>query len=554
MDGAEDDAPAAMRVNEQGAAHIAISAAYLDVPVIHFSTDYVFDGGKGAPYTPDDPIAPLSVYGRSKAAGETAVCVSAPKHFIVRTAWLYGPGGNNFPEKMLRLAAQHDRLRLVEDEIGSPTHTRDLAEAACALAKTEAYGTYHAVNAGACSRLEFATEVFRHAGVTVAVTPCAAAEFPTKAGAPALLRARRFGPRGGGRHKDAPVARGLGGLHATAKGMRMKRILVTGGAGLYRLGIRALPTADLPRGLCRRLRQNDLRGQPRKPARSRPGALCLRPGRHRGPRSVARGARGLRRRRKFRRQKHTWTAASSARANSSAPTWTASTRSSRRPKEFGTSRVLLISTDEVYGSIAQGAFPETAPLNPRNPYSAAKAGGELLGRSYFTTFGLPVIVTRGSNTYGPYQYPEKVLPLFVTNAFDNEPMPLYRGGERNVRDWLYVDDHCSGIDAALRRGEPGEIYNIAGGNERENIVLTRKILELTGRGEDLIRLVPDRPGHDYRYAIDAAKIRALGWQPQMDWDEGMRQTVQWYRENESWWRKIKSGEFRAYYERQYGRA
>jgi dTDP-glucose 4,6-dehydratase len=222
-------------------------------------------------------------------------------------------------------------------------------------------------------------------------------------------------------------------------------------------------------------------------------------------------------------------------------------------KRLGTARVLLVSTDEVYGSIDEGSFKESDPVNPRNPYSAAKAGGELLGRSYHTTFGVPVIVTRGSNTYGPCQYPEKVLPLFVTNAIDNEGLPLYRGGEHNVRDWLYVDDHCRGIDIALRQGTPGEIYNIAGGNERENIVLTRKILELTGKDESLIRWVPDRPGHDRRYSIDATKLKALGWAPRMDWDEGMAQTVRWYQENEWWWRKIKSGEFRAYYERQYGK-
>lgn len=223
-------------------------------------------------------------------------------------------------------------------------------------------------------------------------------------------------------------------------------------------------------------------------------------------------------------------------------------------KRLGVARVLLVSTDEVYGSIDAGSFRETDPVGPRNPYSAAKAGGELLGMSYFETFGVPVIITRGSNTYGPFQYPEKVLPLFTTNAIDGEPLPLYQGGEHNVRDWLHVDDHCAGIDYALRHGEPGQIYNIAGGNERENIELTRKILELTGRDESLIRWVPDRPGHDRRYSIDAAKLRALGWTPVVDWDAGMAETVRWYQDNEWWWRKIKSGEFKEYYARQYGKA
>ena len=220
-------------------------------------------------------------------------------------------------------------------------------------------------------------------------------------------------------------------------------------------------------------------------------------------------------------------------------------------RKMGTRRVLLVSTDEVYGSIDVGSFKESDPINPRNPYSASKAGGEMIGRAYFHTFQVPVIITRGSNTYGSHQYPEKILPLFVTNAIDKQPLPLYEGGEHNVRDWLYVEDHCSGIDCALRHGAPGEIYNVSGGNERENIVLTRRILELTGRGEDLIKRVPDRPGHDRRYSIDASKLRALGWAPKMDWDEGIALTVQWYKDNEWWWRKIKTGEYLDYYRKQY---
>lgn len=219
-------------------------------------------------------------------------------------------------------------------------------------------------------------------------------------------------------------------------------------------------------------------------------------------------------------------------------------------KSLGTKRVLLVSTDEVYGSIAEGSFTETDPLTPRNPYSASKAGGELLGLSYFHTFGTPVIITRGSNTYGPYQYPEKVLPLFVTNAIDNEPLPLYGDG-KNVRDWLYVEDHCRGIDHALRHGKPGEVYNISGGNERMNIELTERILQLLGKGKDLIRPVKDRAGHDRRYSIDSSKLKALGWSPRMNWDDGIALTVRWYQENEWWWRRIKTGEFLEYYKRQY---
>ena len=222
-----------------------------------------------------------------------------------------------------------------------------------------------------------------------------------------------------------------------------------------------------------------------------------------------------------------------------------------RAREHGLARVLLVSTDEVYGSISEGEFREDDPIHPRNPYSASKASGDMMGIAHFETFGTPVIITRGSNTYGPNQYPEKVLPLFVTNAIDDEPLPLYGDG-KNVREWMYVEDHCSGIDCALRKGEPGQIYNVSSGHERQNIELTHRILELLGKGEDLIRRVADRPGHDWRYSIDSSKLRGLGWEPAMDWDEGIASTVTWYRENESWWRKIKSGEFREYYKKQYG--
>ncbi len=217
----------------------------------------------------------------------------------------------------------------------------------------------------------------------------------------------------------------------------------------------------------------------------------------------------------------------------------------------GVGRVLLVSTDEVYGSREEGSFRESDPLHPRNPYAASKAAGELFGLAHFETHGLPVVITRGSNTYGPYQYPEKVLPLFVTNALEDLPLPLYGDGN-NVRDWLHVEDHCRGIECVLRRGVPGQAYNIPGGSERRNIELTRRILELTEKPESLIKPVADRVGHDRRYSIDGAKLRALGWSPRMPWDEGIALTVRWYQENAWWWGKIKSGEFRDYYKRQYG--
>ena len=220
-------------------------------------------------------------------------------------------------------------------------------------------------------------------------------------------------------------------------------------------------------------------------------------------------------------------------------------------KELRVSRYVQCSTDEVYGSIERGASKETDPLAPSNPYSASKAGGDLLTLSYWKTHRLPVLITRASNNFGPYQYPEKVIPLFITNALDDLSLPLYGDG-KNVRDWLYVLDHCAAIDLVLHKGGEGEVYNIGGGTEVENIALTRKILALLEKPESLIQPVPDRPGHDRRYALDSSKIRTLGWQSAHGFDGALRETVEWYRAHEAWWRPLKSGAFKEYYLRQYG--
>jgi dTDP-glucose 4,6-dehydratase len=214
-------------------------------------------------------------------------------------------------------------------------------------------------------------------------------------------------------------------------------------------------------------------------------------------------------------------------------------------------RFVQVSTDEVYGDLeAGGAAREDDPVRPSSPYSVAKAAGDLHIPAYSRTFGVNASITRGSNTYGPHQYPEKLIPLFVTNALDGEPLPLYGDG-RQVRDWLHVEDHCAGIELVLHEGRPGEAYNIGGGDEHENIEIARRIIELTGADPALLRHVDDRPGHDRRYALDTAKLRALGWAPQRSLEEGLRETVEWYRTRRAWWEPIKSGEFRAYYERQY---
>jgi dTDP-glucose 4,6-dehydratase len=212
---------------------------------------------------------------------------------------------------------------------------------------------------------------------------------------------------------------------------------------------------------------------------------------------------------------------------------------------------LQISTDEVYGSVTEGKSRETDELRPRNPYAASKAGADRLAYSYWATYGVPVVVARPSNNYGPNQFPEKVIPLFVTNALDGLPLPLYGDG-LNVRDWLHVSDHCRALDLLIERGEKGEVYNIGGGNELSNRELTGRILAATERPATLIRHVADRQGHDRRYSLDTAKIERLGWHPLVDFHVGLLETVEWYRLNEWWWRPIKQGEFRKYYEAHYG--
>jgi len=216
-----------------------------------------------------------------------------------------------------------------------------------------------------------------------------------------------------------------------------------------------------------------------------------------------------------------------------------------------TNRFVHVSTDEVYGEIEAGMTPESAPLAPRSPYAASKAGADLLVLAAFTTYGLPVLITRGSNTYGPNQYPEKVIPLFITNLFEGVPLPLYGDG-LHQRDWIHVEDHARGVAAVLERGTPGEVYNIGCGSPRTNLELTRSIVELCGgEFERDVRHVKDRPGHDRRYCVDASRIRQLGWEPTHNFEAGLRATVDWYRDNSTWWKPIKSGEFKEYYRVQY---
>ena len=222
-------------------------------------------------------------------------------------------------------------------------------------------------------------------------------------------------------------------------------------------------------------------------------------------------------------------------------------------RKHGVKRFLQISTDEVYGSLGPaGKFVETTPLSPRSPYSASKAGADLLSLAFFETYQLPVLITRCSNNYGPYQFPEKLIPLMISNALEDKPLPVYGDGLQ-VRDWIHVEDHCRALLLVLEKGTPGEVYNIGGGNEWPNIEIVKLVLGALGKPDSLIKYVADRPGHDRRYAIDFTRIeRELGWRPQVNFAQGIKDTIDWYVKNKSWWGRIKSGEYQKYYEKMYG--
>ncbi len=219
-------------------------------------------------------------------------------------------------------------------------------------------------------------------------------------------------------------------------------------------------------------------------------------------------------------------------------------------RKYKIKRFVQISTDEVYGSIEKGKFTEESPLKPNSPYSASKTGADLLVRAYFKTYGLPVLITRSSNNFGPYAYPEKMIPLFVTNLMEGKKVPLYGDG-LNIRDWIYVLDNCEGIDLVLHKGKIGEIYNIGADNEKTNKEITEIILRELGKDESHIEHVKDRPGHDRRYALDSTKIKKLGWKPKYSFEKAIKETIEWYKNNQDWWKKIKSGEFLEYYKKQY---
>ena len=544
VDGAECNWSTAEAVNASGAGHVALAAAQVGARIVHVSTDYVFDGSKREPWVESDPVAPLGVYGDTKLAGEQLVAAANPAHAIVRTAWLFGAGGRNFVDTMLALGAQRDEVSVVTDQVGCPTWTGHLAGALVELAerpgetgdparRRQRPVLVERVRAGDLRARR--DRLPRAAGDERAVRAPGAA--------PRLQRPGQRAPRPGS--CCPPWQRGLAEYLATRVADLVK-LLVCGGAGFIgsafvRVRLRdhgdevvvldkltyagrrenlagldiefvhaGIEDADaVAAAMDRRRRGRQLRRRdPRRPLDRR--ARRVRHDARRRHLGAARGRRGA-----------------PACATCRSPP-TRSTARSRRARS-----------------------PRARRCAPSSPYSATKAGADLLVASYFHTYDLPTVICRGSNNYGPRQYPEKLIPLMILNALHGDPLPVYGDGMQ-VRNWLYVDDFARGIGHVLAHGAPGEAYNVGGPDECPNLEVVRRIIELTGADEALLTYVKDRPGHDRRYSLGSEKVRALGWEAQVRFAEGLDETVAWYQANREWWEPIRSGDYRAYYARQYG--
>ena len=515
---------------------------------MQISTDYVFDGNKRSPYVESDAPSPLSSYGSSKLAGEREVVARCPdKHTIVRTSWLFG-SGPCFPATIMRLAAERDELTVVDDQVGCPTFTGHLAEALVELIDVHGLplGVVHMAAAGSCSWYEFAREVLASGGVRCELRPGDTADLGKTRATACLQRARnRLGPD---RAAAARLARGRGGIHVRGYACSM-RLLVCGGAGFIgstfvrlRLGDHGDDVTVLDKLTYAGRRENlaDVIDDIRFVA----GAI-------EDPVAVADAISGCDAIVNFAAETHV------DRSISGPETFIVTNMQGTHvlleaARQRGL-RYLQVSTDEVYGSIDAGSFTEDSPLQPSSPYSATKTGADLLVSSYFHTYGLETVICRGSNNYGPRQYPEKLIPLMILNALAGDSLPVYGDG-RNVRNWLYVEDFGRGIGHALAHGAPGEVYNCGGPDECENLVVVKQIVELAGADESLIEYVKDRPGHDRRYSLSSDKLKRLGWEPRVTFGEGISRTVAWYRDNRWWWEPIRSGAYREYYEQHYGRA
>ena len=514
----------------------------------------------GPPVPGRRPGRPLSVYGKSKLAAEEALRESGCDHLLVRTQWLYGPGGKNFILTILDKARRGETLKVASDQTGCPTFTKDLADAVLRLVEAGARGTVHFSNEGETTWFDLARFVLKgRSSPSATLLPAATRDLPYPAPRPAysvLSKEKYRGITGESPRPWEDAVKEFLSIPFRREAERMK-VLITGAAGFIgsnfvRYALKAHADWDVvvvdkltyagnlanladvardPRFRFHRADICDADAIGRIFAEEKPDAVINFAAETHVDRSIDDPSLFLRT-----NILGTQTLMDAAR-------------------KIGVARYLQISTDEVYGSLGPtGKFSEESPLRPNSPYAASKTSADLLVRAYFKTYGLPTLVTRCSNNYGPYQFPEKLIPFFVTLLHEGKPVPVYGDG-MNVRDWIHVDDHSRAVDAVLLRGRPGQVYNVGGGNERTNIEITKLLIEAMGKDASSMKFVSDRPGHDRRYAIDDTRIRTeLGVVPQVPFKEGLEATVRWYLDNEAWWRAVRSGDYLTFYERWYAKA
>jgi len=580
VDKAEDEVDLCRRLNADGPAHLARWATAHGANLIHLSTDYVFPGDGTVPYRESDPVGPIGAYAVTKHEGEEAVRKLCDRHYILRTAWLYGASGPNFIATMLRLMRQRDAVGVVADQWGAPTWTVDLAAVVVALVNRGggAWGTYHASGEGQTSWHGFAEAILAEAQARklvdpakkVAVNALTTAQYPTKARRPAWSVLSK---------EKLKAAFGLAFPHwlESLKTFLDKEppmhtprnVLVTGGAGF--IGSNFIRYVFEKGGFTGKIVNFDkltYAGNPHSLADV----------------AAAQGARYV-----FVKgdiaEAADVEAALKAHDIDTIVHFAAEShvdRSIHGPGEFirtnilGTFTLLQgaralwgdrkdvrfhhVSTDEVYGSLGDtGKFLETTPYDPRSPYSSSKASSDHLVNAWYHTYGLPITMSNCSNNYGPYHFPEKLIPLMIGNLLSGKALPVYGDG-KNVRDWLYVEDHASAIWAIVQRGRVGETYNVGGENEWTNIDLVKflctRLAEVQGKNPQdylkLITYVKDRPGHDHRYAIDCEKLKGeLQWKQSVTFEQGLEKTIRWYLDNQAWVNLVTSGEYKNWVDKNY---
>ena len=514
------------------------------------------------------PTEPIGVYGQTKRRGEEAIQLLAPRHIILRTSWLYAPYGANFMKTMLRLGKERPEMRVVFDQVGTPTSALDLSRCIVGIIEhrqLDKTGLYHFSNEGVCSWYDFAEAIFRLSGYDTQLHPIRSSEYPTRAERPITLSSTRHvcakpsaspSPTGAPHWRNAcssPPHSPNNPLHHPLMHYH-RSLLITGGAGFigshvvrllankypqyhivcldkltYAGNLKTLEdVASLPNytfveaDICNYERMRALITE-----YAIDGIIHLAAESH-VDRSISDPFTFAR----------TNVMGTLSLLEAARVTWGAT------PERFEGKRFYHISTDEVYGAleIGGGFFTEETKYAPHSPYSASKASSDHFVRAYHDTYGLPTIVTNCSNNYGPYQFPEKLIPLFIDNIRKRKPLPVYGKGE-NIRDWLFVEDHARAIDLIFHKGKTADTYNIGGFNEWCNIDLIHLLVKVTdrllgnpeGHSEELITFVTDRAGHDLRYAIDSSKLhRELGWEPSLQFEEGLEKTVKWYLEHQDW--------------------